>query len=85
MFGWLKSLFGSEPAQETVVPPPLPPKAKKVEKSSAPKAAKKTAPKTAKAPRVSKKKEDPVVPVEATVTVETIAPKKKGGRPKKSS
>lgn len=84
MFGWLKSLFGSESVQETVVPP-LPPKVKKIAKKAEKKpATKKPAVKTAKA-KVSKKVAAEVV----TLTVDPApvadsAPKKKGGRPKKT-
>ena len=83
MFGWLKSLFGAEPVQETVVPPPLP-KVKKVSKKAEKKpATKKTAVKTAKA-KDSKKKEAEVITL--TVDPSPVAdpsPKKKGGRPRK--
>lgn len=40
MFGWLKSLFGSEPEQERIVPPPLPSKVRKAEKLVAKKVSK---------------------------------------------
>lgn len=90
MFGWLKSLFGSDPVQEVVVPP-LPPKVKKIskkaEKTASKSVAKKAAPKSkpAKAP-VKKKEVTPVVEVQPVVESKVLeaAPKKKGGRPKKN-
>lgn len=96
MFGWLKSLFGSEPEAERIVPPPLPSKVKKAEKLVGKKIAKKTPPKkevvkevkpkekTAKAPSKKKEvvKESVTVSTEETVPV-TPAPKKKSGRAKK--
>ena len=94
MFGWLKSLFGSEPEAERIVPPPLPSKVKKAEKLVAKKiskraATKKEAPKEeatkAKAvkSKTTKKKEavTPVDPVQSAVP----APKKKSAKSKKSS
>ncbi len=96
MFGWLKSLFGSEPEAERIVPPPLPSKVKKAEKLVAKKVSKRAAtkkeapvveaPKTtvvkAKAPKKEKKVVTPTVdPVQLT----SPAPKKKGGRPKKTA
>ena len=88
MFGWLKSLFGSEPVKEVVIPPlPKVKKvAKKAEKPAAKPAAKKAATK-AKAAKAPAKKEV-VAPVTDAPVVEVTpvvdAPKKKGGRPKKS-
>ena len=97
MFGWLKSLFGSESEAERIVPPPLPSKVKKAEKLVAKKvskkaATKKEAPKVeapkakvtkAKAPKKETKAVTPPVdPVQSTVP----APKtKKVVRPKKTA
>ena len=92
MFGWLKSLFGSEPEQERIVPPPLPSKVKKAEKLVSKKIAKKGTVKketpkaqATKAPR-KKKEAAPVVEASPVVATETVVetPKKKGGRTKKS-
>lgn len=95
MFGWLKSLFGSEPEAERIVPPPLPSKVKKAEKLVSKKISKKTATKKeapkAEAPKTkvvkTPKKKKEVAPVVDSPVVEVTpvvdAPKKKGGRPKK--
>ncbi len=96
MFGWLKSLFGSEPEAERIVPPPLPSKVKKAEKLVSKKiskraATKKEAPKEeapkAKAvkPKAPAKKKEAVKPPVDPVQSTSPAPKqKKGGRPKKT-
>jgi uncharacterized protein YcgI (DUF1989 family) len=77
MFGWFKSLIGMEPVQETVVPPKVKKVAKKAEKPVTKKAASKVkAAKTVKAPAKKKEVVTPVV---------DPAPKKKGGRPKKTA
>jgi hypothetical protein len=82
MFGWLKNLFGSEPVQEPMVLPPLP-KTEKVTKKVTSKA------KVSKTAKKVKRESVPVesVPVEsAPVDTSTVnVPKKKGGRPKKTS
>jgi hypothetical protein len=78
MFGWLKSLFGSA---EVITPPAQPVKAPKVKKEI-----KKPAVKAAKT-KVSKKKEavvEVVTPPADSAPVVVPAPKKKGGRPKKT-
>ncbi len=99
MFGWLKSLFGSEPEAERIVPPPLPSKVKKAEKLVSKKVSKRASPKVeapkevaskakvAKAPKKVKVEVAAVEAVSATDTaVEKVTPvKKKGGRPKKAS
>ena len=59
MFGWLKNLFGSEPVQEPVIPPPLP-KAKKIVKRVKTTDTKKVTPEK-KTVKVSKKKVIPAV------------------------
>ena len=81
MFGWLKSLFGSESTQETVVLPPLP-KTKKVTKKVASKAKVSKTAKKVKGESISVES----IPVEsAPEKAPTVdVPKKKGGRPKKS-
>jgi uncharacterized ferritin-like protein (DUF455 family) len=90
MFGWLKSLFGSEP--ERIVPPPLPSKVKKAEKLVGKKLAKKATTKK-EAPKVEASKEKVVKEKIAKATAkkkEAVksavdpAPKKKDGRPKKN-
>lgn len=89
MFGWLKSLFGSESVQEIIVLPlPKVKKVnKKVEKPASKSAAKKTASKekTSKKP-VKKKEVTPVVEVQPVVESKVLeaALKKKGDRPKKN-
>ena len=87
MFGWLKSLFGSAPVQETVVPPPLP-KVKKAAKKTAKKTVTKPAVKAVTKKTVTRKKKVEVVPViDTALVVEPVAesaPKKKSGRPKKA-
>ncbi len=94
MFGWLKSLFGSEPEAERIVPPPLPSKVKKAEKLVAKKvskrsATKKEAPKEeapkAKTVKATSKKKEAVKPKVDPVQSTSPSPKKKGGRPKKTS
>jgi hypothetical protein len=95
MFGWLKSLFGSETAQEIVVPP-LPKVKKVVKKVTKPtvkEVSKKPALKTKvnKTPRKQKETVTPIEPVfssDNTVVESGIVEvklKKKGGRPKKSN
>lgn len=72
MFGWLKSIFGSEPVQDSVVVPPLPKEKKTVKKADKPavkkpttkvKVVKDSVVKTEpNAPKKSKKKEEPKDP-----------------------
>lgn len=99
MFGWLKSLFGSEPEAERIVPPPLPSKVKKAERLVGKKVAKKAvvkkeatkeAPKAKTVSSAKKKKEVAtestvkVIPVEVEIqSVEKVTPKRRSNRQKK--
>ena len=97
MFGWLKSLFGSESEAERIVPPPLPSKVKKAEKLVAKKvskkaATKKEAPKVeapkvkaakAKAPKKDKKAVTP--PVDPVQSTSPVSKPKKSSRSKKTA
>jgi hypothetical protein len=96
MFGWLKSLFGNETEQESIVLPPLPSKVKKAEKLVTKKVAKKSvtkkeapkeeAPKT-KATKAPRKKKEAVLEVISIAKQEEalVEEPKKKGRSKKAS
>lgn len=88
MFGWLKSIFGSETVKAPVVVPPPLPKVEKTAKKAAKPVAKKAVPKVRaiKLPAKDKKvKEEVVVQPEIieSIVQEEKVKSKKSGRPRK--
>lgn len=77
MFGWLKSMFGSEPEEQRIVPPPLPSKVKKAEKIVSKKISKKTA-----AKKEVSKTEEPKKETVKTKVVKKETSKTKAKTPK---
>lgn len=80
MFGWLKSIFGSESDAALIAPPPLPSKVKKAEKLVAKKVSKRAATKK-EAPKVEAPKEKVV---KEKVTKEKVTKEKAPKKEKKA-